>query len=81
MEHIWVIQATINVKLCEDYVVVYNQNKVYDKEHFPHISLTIRILQDMSIRVYVHSERLTDRDLKWALSHTNGLLQFWSQFG
>ena len=50
-----------------------------DKEHSAHISLTIRILQDMSIRVFVHSERLPDGDLKWALTHTNGLLQFWSQ--
>ena len=29
--------------------------------------------------MFVHSERLPDSDLKWALSHTNGLLQFWSQ--
>ena len=43
---------------------VYNLNKVDDKEHFAHISLTIRILHDMSIRVFVHSERLPDRDLK-----------------
>ena len=33
----------------------------------------------MSIQVFVHSERLADSDLKWAVSHTNGLLQFWSQ--
>ena len=79
VEHLRVIQATTNVKFCEDHVVVYNLNKVDDKEHSAHISLTIRILQDMSIRVFVHSERLTDRDLKWALSHTIGLLQFWSQ--
>ena len=79
VEHLRVIQATTNVKLCEDHVVVYNLNKVDDKEHSAHISLTIRILQDMSIRVFVHSERLPDGDLKWALTHTNGLLQFWSQ--
>ena len=64
VEHLRVMQATINVKLCEDHVVVYNLNKVDDKEHFAHISLTIRILQDMSVRVFVHSERLPDRDLK-----------------
>ena len=81
VEHLRVIQATTNVKLCEDHVVVYHLNKVDDKEHFAHIplSLTIRILQDMSVRVFVHSERLPDSDLKWALSHTNGLLHFWSQ--
>ena len=79
VEHLRVIQATTNVKLCEDHVVVYNLNKVDDKEHSAHISLTIRILQDMSIRVFVHSERLPDGDLKWALTHTNGLFQFWSQ--
>ena len=79
VEHLRVIQATTNVKLCEDHVVVYNLNKVDDNDHFAHISLTIRILQDMSVRVFVHSERLPDSDLKWALSHTNGLLQFWSQ--
>ena len=33
----------------------------------------------MSIWVFVHSERLSDSDLKYALSDTNGLLQFWGQ--
>ena len=48
--------------------MVYNLNKVDDKEHFAHISLTIRILQYMSIQMFVHSKRLSDSDLKWALS-------------
>ena len=64
VEHLSIIQATINVILYEDHVVLYNLNKVDDKEHFAHISLTIRILQDVSIRVFVHSERLPDSDLK-----------------
>ena len=64
LEHLRVIRATIDVKLCEDHVVVYNLNKVDDKEHFSHISLTIRLLQDMSIWVFVHSEILPDSDLK-----------------
>ena len=34
VEHLRVIQATTNVKLCEEHVVVYNLNKVDDKEHF-----------------------------------------------
>ena len=46
--------------------MLYNLNKVDGNEHFAHISLTIRILHDISIRVFMHSERLPDSDLKWA---------------
>ena len=64
LDHLRVIQATITVKLRDDYVMLYNLNKMDDKEHF-------HSLQDMSVRVFVHSERLLDSDLKLAC-HTNG---------
>ena len=38
---------------CGDYVVLYKLDYTEDKDHSPGITLTIRLLMDLSIRVFL----------------------------
>ena len=41
--------------------------------------MTMRILPDMTVRVFINGQKLPPKELNWALSHTNGIVQLWSQ--
>ena len=43
------------------------------------IQITMRILPDMTVRVFLGDEILPNSELNWALSHTNEIILFWSQ--
>ena len=54
-----------------------NLDHAKDFDRCVRVSSTIRILPDMKVRVFSGGERLPDKGLQWALSHTCGTLRFW----
>ena len=59
--------------------MLYNLDHAEDIDRCVRVSSTIRILPDMRVRVFSGGERLPDKGLQWAFSHTGGTLRFWSQ--
>ena len=43
------------------------------------MAVTIRLLDDMTVCVFLRDWRLPSSELNWTLSHTGGKLQLWSQ--
>ena len=69
----------VNIKLYIDHVMLYNLDHAEDIDRCVRVSSTIRILPDMRVRVFSGGERLPDKGLQWAFSHTCGTFRFWSQ--
>ena len=59
--------------------MLYNLDHAEDIDRCVRVFSTIRILQDMRVRVFSGGERLPDKGLQWAFSHACGTLRFWSQ--
>ena len=59
--------------------MLYDLDHAEDIDRCVRVSSTIRILPDMRVRVFSGGERLPDKGLQWALSHTGGTLRFWCQ--
>ena len=68
----------VNIKLYIDHAMLYNLDHAKDIDRCVRVSSTIRILHDMRVRVFSGGERLPDKGLQWAFSHTCGTLRFWT---
>ena len=69
----------VKIKLYIAHVLLYNLDHAEDIDRCVRVSSTIRIQPDMRVRVFCGGERLPDKGLQWAFSHTCGTLKFWSQ--
>ena len=79
VEHVTGTHPSVYIKLCNDHVMLCNLYHTEDVDHGVSVSSTIRILLDMSVRVFIKGDMLPDNAINWAVSHTNGVLKFWSQ--
>ena len=52
--------------------MLYNLDHAEDIDWCVRVSSTIRILPDMRVSVFSGGERLPDKGLQWAFSHTCG---------
>ena len=64
---------------CGDLVLQYKLEHSQDKDRSVAVAVTIRLLAAMTVSVFVRDGRLPNSELNWALSHTGGKLQLWSQ--
>ena len=58
---------------------MYKLGHSEDKDRSVAVAVTIRLLDDMTVSVFIRDGRLPNSELNWALSHTGGKLQLWSQ--
>ena len=78
-QHLLDAYSHINVLPCENNILLYNVHGKDNTNRGVSIQMTMRILPDMTVRVFQRDEILPNSELKWALSHPNGILLFWSQ--
>ncbi len=69
----------IHVLPCEDNILLYNLDGKDHTDCCVSIPMTIRILPDMTVRIFIKDQKLPSSELKWALSHTKGIVLYWSQ--
>ena len=79
VEHIRQTYPRISVLLHKNNVLLYCIHGHDDLDIAVNISMTMRILPDMTVRVFINGQKLQPNELNWALSHTNGIVQLWSQ--
>ena len=77
-DHLTVNHPSMISKKCDDHILLYKLDNIEHKYHSPGIALAIRFFMDLSIRVFLCGERIPDSGMKWALSHTNGIVKHWS---
>ena len=69
----------IQSKDCGDHILLYKLEHTEDTDRSVAVAVTIRLLQDMTVSVFLRGEKLPGSELNWALSHTDGKLRLWSQ--
>ena len=42
-------------------------------------TFVLRVIDDMTVYVFINRDKLPDSEFSWALSHSNGKLKYWSQ--
>ena len=52
---------------------------IEDKHSAVIVTVVLRVLDDMTVYVFINGEKLPDSAFRWALSHSNGKLKYWSQ--
>ena len=43
------------------------------------VTFVLRVIDDMTVYVFINGDKLPDSESSWALSHSNGKLKYWSQ--
>ena len=79
VQHVHDIYPGITVMPHKNNLLLYCLHGQNDLDIGVSCSMTIRILPDMTIRVFIDGQMLSNRELHWALSHTKGKLKLWSQ--
>ena len=52
---------------------------IEDKHSAVIVTVVLRVLDDMTVYVFINGEKLPDSAFRWALTHSNGKLKYWSQ--
>lgn len=77
--HVGEVVPSMFVNVCEDHVLLYSLDHVNNRDYHLCVPLTVRILRDMSVVIFINDKKLPQCELNWALSHTNGYIHYWSQ--
>ena len=64
---------------CLDHVLLYKLEHSEDKDRSVAVAVTIILLDDMTVSMFIRDGRLPNSEPNWAWSHTGGKLQLWSQ--
>ena len=75
-QHLHETYSHINVLPCEDNILLYNVHGKPNTNRGVSVQITMRLLPDMTVRVFLRNEILPNSELNWVLSHTNGILLF-----
>ena len=67
------------VRHCDDNNLIYKLSDSEVIERNPTIHFIIRILKDLSIKLYIHGILIHDSQLHWIISQTNHALSCWTQ--
>ena len=67
------------VRQCDDHILIYKLSDSEVLERNPSIYFTIRILKDLSIKVYINGILIHVSQLHWIIGHTNTALSCWTQ--
>ena len=69
----------IQSKDCGDHILLYKLEHTEDTDRSIVVAVTIRLLQDMTVSLFLRVEKLPGSELNWTLSQTDRKLRLWSQ--
>ena len=64
---------------CGNHMLLYRVRDTDNANYNPMIDFSLRILMDMTVRVWLRGTRLEDAELDWVLSDSNGRITQWNQ--
>ena len=64
----------ILIKQCSDNILLYGMQHIEDKYSVVKFYFVLRVLDDMTVYVFINEDRLPDSAFSWALSHSKGKL-------
>ena len=68
------------IKPCSDNILMYGmQQHIEDKYSAVIVTFVFRVIDDMTVYVFINGDKLSDSEFSWVLSHSNGKLKYWSQ--
>ena len=67
------------IKPCSDNILMYGMQHIEDKYSAVIVTFVLRVIDDMTVYVFINRDKLPDSEFSWALSHSNGKLKYWSQ--
>ena len=67
------------IQLCSDNILMYGMQHIEDKYSAVIVTYVLRVIDDMTVYVFINGNKLPDSEFSWALSHSNGKLRYWSQ--
>ena len=65
------------IKPCSDNILMYGMQHIEDK--YSAVIVTVVLVDDMTVYVFINGDKLSDSEFSWDLSHSNGILKYWSQ--
>ena len=66
----------LHIQECADHILLY---KLSDVSRNPKINFAMRILQDLSIKMWICDVEIQSQQLQWILGHTEDKLSLWRQ--
>ena len=69
----------LHIQECTDHMLIYKLSDGLDVTLNPKINFAMRILQDLSIKMWISNVEIQSQQLKWILGHTGDKLTLWSQ--
>ena len=63
------------IKPCSDNIFMQHIEDKYSVI----VTFVLRVIDDMTVYVFINVDKLPDSEFSWALSHSNGQLKYWSQ--
>ena len=67
------------IKPCSDNILMYGMEHIEDKYSAVIVTFVLRVIDDMTVYVFINGDKLPDSEFSWALYHSNGNLKYWSQ--
>ena len=67
------------IKPCSDNILMYGMQHIEDKYSTVIVTFVLRVIDDMTVYVFLNGDKLSDSEFSWDLSHSNGKLKYWSQ--
>ena len=58
---------------------MYGMQHTEDKYSAVIVTFVLRVIDDLTVYVFINWDKLPDSEFSWALSHSNGKLKYWSQ--
>ena len=58
---------------------MYGMQHIEDKYSAVIVTFVLRVIDDMTVYVFINGDKLADSEFSCALSHSNGKLKYWSQ--
>ena len=58
---------------------MYGMQHIEDKYSAVIVAFVLRVIDDMTVYVFINGDKLSDSEFSWDLSHSNGELKYWSQ--
>ena len=67
------------IKPCSDNIRMYGMQHNEDKYSAVIVTFLLRVIDDMTVYVFINGDKLPDKEFSWALTHSNGKQKYWSQ--
>ena len=78
-DHLATSFSLLLIKPCCDNIIMYGMQHIDDKHSAIIVTFVLRVLDHMTVYVFLNGDKLPDSACRWALCYTNGKLTYWSQ--